>query len=179
MTLVFNLELTLCLQVGIVDLPGGRIGRRGLYRANPQAERRLERYDPARSKRGATPRATRARGCETSCPDGNNGGEGRGKPGDEPADHRRGNRRQGPEPGGFASSGFITGVTLIVKRLAAGLNGVALCARQPCGLPLTPATTAAPGSRNSGQAQACPATREARKTRDGGARALPRRQASN
>jgi len=33
-TLVFNLELTLCLQVGIVDLPGGRIGRRGLYRAN-------------------------------------------------------------------------------------------------------------------------------------------------
>jgi transposase len=30
------------------------------------------------------------------------------------------------------------------------------CARQPCGLPLTPETTAAPGTRNSGQAQACP-----------------------
>src|SRR6266496_1084979 len=30
------------------------------------------------------------------------------------------------------------------------------CARQPCGLPLTPETTAAPGTRNGGQAQACP-----------------------
>jgi hypothetical protein len=30
------------------------------------------------------------------------------------------------------------------------------CARQPCGLPLTPETTAAPGTRKSGQAQACP-----------------------
>ena len=39
------------------------------------------------------------------------------------------------------------------------------CARQPCGLPWTPETTAAPGSRNSGQAQACPATRAARRPR--------------
>ena len=30
------------------------------------------------------------------------------------------------------------------------------CARQPCGLPLTPETAAAPGARKSGQAQACP-----------------------
>jgi hypothetical protein len=30
------------------------------------------------------------------------------------------------------------------------------CARQPCGLPWTPETTAAPGARKSGQAQACP-----------------------
>jgi hypothetical protein len=49
------------------------------------------------------------------------------------------------------------------------------CARQPCGLPWTPETTAAPGARKSGQAQACPATRAARKPRDGGARELPGR----
>jgi len=30
------------------------------------------------------------------------------------------------------------------------------CARQPCGLPRTPETAAAPGARKSGQAQACP-----------------------
>jgi hypothetical protein len=38
------------------------------------------------------------------------------------------------------------------------------CARQPCGLPLTPETTAAPGTRNSGQAQACPTMRAAPQT---------------
>ena len=38
----------------------------------------------------------------------------------------------------------------------------------PCGLPLTPETTAAPGARKSGQAQACPALRAARKPRSGG-----------
>ncbi len=42
------------------------------------------------------------------------------------------------------------------------------CARQPCGLPWTPETTAAPGTRNSGQAQACPrATRGAQTRRSG------------
>ena len=39
-----------------------------------------------------------------------------------------------------------------------GLQGAAhrAGARQPCGLPWTPETTAAPGARKSGQAQACP-----------------------
>src|SRR5207253_2845241 len=40
---------------------------------------------------------------------------------------------------------------------AARLNDAALCARRSCGPPLTPETTAAPGSRKSGQATACPA----------------------
>ena len=50
------------------------------------------------------------------------------------------------------------------------------CARQPCGLPLTPETTAAPGARKSGQAQACPALRAARKPRGGGAQEQAGRQ---
>ena len=42
------------------------------------------------------------------------------------------------------------------------------CARRPCGRSWTPETTAAPGARKSGQAQACPALRAARKPRRGG-----------
>jgi hypothetical protein len=46
------------------------------------------------------------------------------------------------------------------------------CARQPCGLPWTPETAAAPGARKSGQAQACPrAARGAQTPRWRGARA--------
>ena len=85
-----------------------------------------------------------------------------------------------PEGGGFAAA------HLLARRAGYGAAPpalrvlcIALRPTAPPGLPLTPETTAAPGTRNSGQAQACPVTRAARKPRDGGARELPGRQANS
>jgi hypothetical protein len=61
-----------------------------------------------------------------------------------------------PNGGGFAAAGLAapakgTGPPLRPQGCCASR-----CARRPCGPPLTPETTAAPGSRKSGQATACP-----------------------
>ena len=73
------------------------------------------------------------------------------------------------EGGGFAATHF-PGAPRRVRGRPSGLQGAAhrAGARQPCGLPWTPETTAAPGARKSGQAQACPALRAARKPGGGG-----------
>jgi hypothetical protein len=82
-------------------------------------------------------------------------------------------RPKSPEGGGFAAA------HLPARRAGYGAAPPApRLLRIACGdglrPALTPETTAAPGARKSGQAQACPATRAARKPRDGGARELPR-----
>ena len=65
-----------------------------------------------------------------------------------------------PKGGGFAAAHFLA------RRAGYGAARCASrCARQPCGLPLTPETTAAPGARKSGQAQACPRAARGAQTR--------------
>ena len=79
-----------------------------------------------------------------------------------------------PEGGGFAAA-HPSSAPRRVRGRPSGLQGAAhrAGARQPRGLPWTPETTAAPGARKSGQAQACPALRAARKTRSGGRARAP------
>ena len=75
-----------------------------------------------------------------------------------------------PEGGGFAAA-HLQGAPRRVRGRPSGLQGAAhrAGARQPCGLPWTPETTAAPGARKSGQAQTCPrAARGAQTPGDGG-----------
>ena len=69
-----------------------------------------------------------------------------------------------PEGGGFAAA-HPPGAPRRVRGRPSGLQGAAhrADARQPCGLPWTPETTAAPGARKSGQARPAPALRAARK----------------
>ena len=64
---------------------------------------------------------------------------------------------KGTEGGGFAAA-HLPGAPRSVRGRPSGLQGAAhrAGARQPCGLPWTPETAAAPGARKSGQAQACP-----------------------
>ena len=71
-----------------------------------------------------------------------------------------------PEGGGFAAAVF-PGSPRRVRGRSSGLKGAAhrAGARQPCGLPWTPETSAAPGGRKSGQARACPAARGAQPPR--------------
>ena len=65
-----------------------------------------------------------------------------------------------------------------VRGRPSGLQGAAhrAGARQPCGLPWTPETAAAPGRRNSGQAQACPANARRAQPRSGGRTQAPERK---
>ena len=79
-----------------------------------------------------------------------------------------------PEGGGFAAA------HLLARRTGYGAAPPApRLLRIACGdglrPVLTPETTAAPGARKSGQAQACPATRAARKPPRWRARELPGR----
>jgi hypothetical protein len=69
------------------------------------------------------------------------------------------------EGGGFAAAHFLA--PRMLRGRPSGLQGAAhrAGARQPCGLPWTPETTAAPGSRKSGQAQACPRAARGAQTR--------------
>jgi len=74
-----------------------------------------------------------------------------------------------PEGGGFAAAD-PSGAPRRVRGRPSGLQGAAhrAGARQPCGLPWTPETTAAPGTRKSGRPRPAPALRAARKTRSSG-----------
>ena len=70
-----------------------------------------------------------------------------------------------------ASPPLISGARhAMLRGRSSGLQGAAhrAGARQPCGLPWTPETSAAPGVRKSGQARACPPPRAARGPRRGG-----------
>jgi hypothetical protein len=61
------------------------------------------------------------------------------------------------EGGGFAAA-HLLGAPRRLRARSSGLQsaGASRCARQPCGLPWTPETSAAPGGRKSGQAQGLP-----------------------
>ncbi len=74
-----------------------------------------------------------------------------------------------PEGGGFAAAHLLArragyGAAPPASRVLTHRAG----ARQPCGLPWTPETTAAPGARESGQAQACPRAARGAQTPGGG-----------
>ena len=78
------------------------------------------------------------------------------------------------EGGGFAAAHFLARRAGYGAALRPQGCCASRCARQPCGLPLTPETTAAPGARKSGQAQACPrAARGAQTRRRGAYRSKP------
>ena len=77
----------------------------------------------------------------------------------------RGGPLRGPksmEGGGFAAA-HLQGAPRRLRGRSSGLQGAAhrAGARQPCGLPWTPETSAAPGVRKSGQAQGLPLARSA------------------
>ena len=78
------------------------------------------------------------------------------------------------EGGGFAAA-HLQCAPRRVRARPSGLQGAAhrAGARQPCGLPWTPETTAAPGARKSGRPRPAPALRAARKTRSGGRARAP------
>ena len=80
-----------------------------------------------------------------------------------------------PEGGGFAATVF-PGSPRRVRGRSSGLKGAAhrAGARQPCGLPWTPETSAAPGGRKSGQARACPRRARRATPRGGGRTRAPR-----
>ena len=69
-------------------------------------------------------------------------------------------RAQGAQKGGgFAAAHFrARRAGYRAAPPASRVLRIALRATAPPGLPLTPETTAAPGARKSGQAQACPAS---------------------
>jgi hypothetical protein len=71
-----------------------------------------------------------------------------------------------PEGGGFAAAD-PSGAPRRVRGRPSGPQGAPhrAGARQPCGLPLTPETAAAPGTRKNGQAQACPRAARGAQTR--------------
>ena len=63
-----------------------------------------------------------------------------------------------------------SGTPRMLRGRPSGLNGcfASRCAGRACGAPLTPETAAAPGSRKSGQAQACPRAARGAQTPGGG-----------
>jgi hypothetical protein len=62
------------------------------------------------------------------------------------------------DQGGGSAAAHPPGAPPMLRGRPSGPKGAAhrACARQPSGLPLTPQTTAAPGTSKSGQAEACP-----------------------
>jgi hypothetical protein len=84
-----------------------------------------------------------------------------------------------PEGGGFAAAHLLARRAGYGAR-PSGLQGAThrAGARQPCGLPWTPETTAAPGARKSGQAQACPRAARGAQTPRWRAHELPERQST-